>query len=289
LYVTKHKSPQFKDLVQKYSPSVIFSDGEWDHPDTIWHTPELLAWLFNESPCKDEVVINDRWGKGIRHKHGGYFTTEYGSGLPDATNPWEENRGMAYSFGYNRAEALEDYNTSQSLIYMLIDIVSRGGNFNLDIGPSKDGLIPVIMQERLIDIGKWLKVNGEAIYGTTCWKETCQWSKGKVQDAERGEYMVKYDIMKLTVNPDPGFAVKEILFTKKGNSLFCISPVFPDKKLVVRDVKAAPGAKVTMLGIEKPLRWKQVGANIEINMPEANPSRLPSQYAYSFKISDVRQ
>lgn len=289
LYVEKHMFPQFKDLVQRYSPSVIFSDGEWDHADTTWRAPELLAWLFNDSPSKDDVVINDRWGKGIRHKHGGYFTTEYGSGLPDATNPWEENRGMAYSFGYNRAENLEDYNTSQSLIYMLIDIVSRGGNFNLDIGPSKDGLIPVIMQERLIDIGQWLKVNGESIYGTTCWKNTCQWSKGKVQDAERGEYMVKYDIMKLTVNPDPGIAAKEILFTRKGNTLYCICPVFPDKKLVVRDVRAASGARITMLGIDKPLQWKQVGANLEIIVPGMNPSMMPCKYAYTFKISEVKQ
>lgn len=54
-------TPQFKDLVTKYKPSVIFSDGEWDLSDTAWKSPELLAWLFNESPVKDNVVVNDRW------------------------------------------------------------------------------------------------------------------------------------------------------------------------------------------------------------------------------------
>ena len=92
-------------------PAIIFSDGEWDMPSADWKSEELLAWLFNESPCKDEVVINDRWGKGTRHKHGGYYTTEYGAGLEDDTHPWEESRGMGYSYGYNRAETIDDYKT----------------------------------------------------------------------------------------------------------------------------------------------------------------------------------
>ena len=78
LYVEQHMLPQMKDLVTNYSPAVIFSDGEWDHPDTLWKSKEWLAWLYNESPARADVVVNDRWGKGIRHHHGGYFTTEYG-------------------------------------------------------------------------------------------------------------------------------------------------------------------------------------------------------------------
>ena len=85
-----------------------------------------------------DVVINDRWGKGIRHKHGGYYTTEYGAGLAGSTHPWEENRGMGHSFGYSRAEQLSDYKSTRELILMLIDLVSRGGNLLLDIGPTGD-------------------------------------------------------------------------------------------------------------------------------------------------------
>ena len=73
--------PQFKDVVTRYQPAIIFSDGEWDLPSAEWKSEELLAWLFNESPCKDEVVVNDRWGKDCRHKHGGYWTTEYAPGM----------------------------------------------------------------------------------------------------------------------------------------------------------------------------------------------------------------
>ena len=70
------------------------------------------------------MIVNDRWGKDTRHKHGGYFTTEYGAGMQDAAHPWEENRGMGYSYGYNRNETLGDYRTPQELILMFGDLVA---------------------------------------------------------------------------------------------------------------------------------------------------------------------
>jgi len=237
---------------------------------------------------KDEVVINDRWGKGDRHIHGGYYTTEYGAGLPDATNPWEENRGMAHSFGYSRTERFENYNSSEALTHMLIDIVSRGGNFLLDIGPTADGRIPPLMEERLAEIGDWLEVNGEAIYDTTTHSQSCQWTEGKVQDLKHGNYRVKYDVNKLLKNPDQGMARKEALFTRKDAALYAICPIFPDNQLVLKNVQAAEGAKVSFLGGEQDLKWKQDGANLVIEMPKVNPSRLPCDFAYTFKISAVK-
>jgi len=289
LYVDKHMVPQFKDVVQKYAPSLIFTDGEWDYPHTTWRATEVLSWLFNESVCKEEVVINDRWGKETRHKHGGYYTTEYGSGLPNADNAWEENRGMAYSFGYSINENIDDYNSSRELVYMLIDIVSRGGNFLLDIGPTADGRIPVIMQERLLDIGKWMDVNGEAVYGTSCHKNTCQWSKGKIAEEDRGQYKVKYDVMKLTVSPDEGMASKEIFFTQKEDNLYCICPVYPKEKLVVKDVKLGSGAKVEMLGCNKSLKWKQQGSNVVIEVPALSASEVPCEFAWTFKMTRIQE
>src|SRR5689334_8474304 len=161
-YIAEHMHPQFKDVVSRYKPSIIFSDGEWDMTSAEWRSPELLAWLFNESPVRDEVVIDDRWGSDTRHKHGGYYTTEYTAGMQQSEHAWEESRGMGYSYGYNRMETLNDYHTGRQLLLMLIDIVSRGGNFLLDIGPTADGRIPVIMEDRLSHIGSWLSPNGEA-------------------------------------------------------------------------------------------------------------------------------
>jgi alpha-L-fucosidase len=124
--------------------------------------PRDTGLAFNESPVAKYVVVNDRWGKNTKGKNTGstYTTSEYGSGMnPDVI--WEESRGIGHSYGYNRNEKLEDYKSSLDLILMLVDIVSRGGNLLLDIGPTADGRIPVIMQQRLTDIGNWLSVNGE--------------------------------------------------------------------------------------------------------------------------------
>ena len=148
-YVSEHMFPQFKDVVTRYKPSIIFSDGEWELPSSRVAQPGAAGVAFNESPVKDDVVINDRWGSDTRHKHGGYWTTEYTPGMSGMDHPWEESRGMGFSYGYNRAERLEDYHTGRELVIMLVDIVSRGGNLLLDIGPTADGTIPVIMQERL--------------------------------------------------------------------------------------------------------------------------------------------
>jgi alpha-L-fucosidase len=96
-YVREHVFPQFKDLVTHNKPSFIFSDGEWEMSSADWHSAELLASLFNESPVKDEVVINDRWGGDTRHKHGGYWTTEYTAGMSAIDHAWEESRSIGVS------------------------------------------------------------------------------------------------------------------------------------------------------------------------------------------------
>lgn len=288
LYVAKHMVPQFKDLVSRYAPSVIFSDGEWEHPAETWKSTELLQWLFTEGPNPDEVVVNDRWGKGTRRAHGGYYTTEYGSGLPTAEHPWEENRGMGFSFGYSRTENLQDYNSSEELLYMLIDIVARGGNFLLDIGPTADGRIPVIMQQRLIDIGGWLAINGEAIYGTRPWIRSNQWSEGEVKDAPRGAAKGGYDIMKLTVAPDPGFAVKEIFFTQRGSTLYAICPRLPDGDLVIHDLRPPASATIDLVGGAGKLAWRQNDTDVRISLPRLNPSATRYPAAWVFRISGFR-
>jgi alpha-L-fucosidase len=282
-YIREHMFPQFKDLVTRYKPAIIFSDGEWDLPSAEWHTPELLAWLFNDSPVKDEVVINDRWGKDTRHKHGGYWTTEYTPGMSGMDHPWEEDRGIGVSFGYNRAERLEDYHTGRELVLMLADLVSRGGNLLLDIGPAADGTIPVVMEERLLQIGSWLKVNGEAIYGAKPWKVTRQWSPGEVPKVEYNkEYSAAYDVTKLASKPAPGKAGIEAFFTAKGNDVFAILPRWPGRRFHLKDVTGAKS--VTLLGFPAPLKYKPADGGVSVELPEL-PEDLRQQPAWVLKVS----
>ena len=285
-YAVQHAWPQMKELINTYQPDVFWTDGDWEASDEVWRSKEFLKWLYNESPVKDKVVTYDRWGSDIRFKHGAVFTPEYQPNVDFEDHYWEESRGMGFSYGYNREEDAWDYNSAQSLVLQLIDKVSRGGNFLLDIGPDEHGKIPPIMQERLLQIGEWLKINGEAIYNTSKWKIASQWSEG------RQDYKPKSGsgdlLLKLTVDPDPGYAVKEIFYTwnEKTNCLYAIFPKYPgNKKLILKDVILPAGTAINFLSPNAKLSWKQQGENVVVDLPEYNPNNIKSPYAYAIRIS----
>ncbi len=284
-YVREHVFPQFKDLVTRYEPALVFSDGEWDLPSAEWRSPELLAWLFNESTVKDEVVVNDRWGKDSRHRHGGYWTTEYTPGMSGSDHPWEENRGMGFSYGYNRAERLEHYRSGRELVIMLCDIASRGGNLLLDIGPDADGTIPVVMEQRLAQIGSWLKTNGEAIYGTRPFATTRQWSAGEVPRIDYDkEFESAYDVAKLTEKPAPGRASIEAFFTAKGTNVFAILPRWPGRRFVIKDADALHARSASLLGGPPSLRVTRAGGSLVVDLPDL-PEELRAQPAWVLKLA----
>ncbi|MFN0105816.1 MAG: alpha-L-fucosidase [Bryobacteraceae bacterium] len=282
-YIREHMTPQFKDLVTRYQPSLIFSDGEWDLPSAEWKSPELLAWLLNESAVKNEVVINDRWGKDSRHKHGGYWTTEYTPGMSGMDHAWEESRGMGFSYGYNRAERLAHYHTGRELVIMLVDLVSRGGNLLLDIGPDGDGTIPVVMEERLAQIGDWLRVNGEAIYGTRPWKVAKQWSAGEEAKVEYNkEYESAYDVTKLVGKPAAGKASIEAFFTSKGKDVYAIMPRWTGRQFHIKNVTGVKA--VTLLGGTETLRFRMEKGGVTVTLPEL-PEELLAKPMWVLKVS----
>ena len=282
-YIREVMYPQFKQLVTDYQPALIFSDGDWWMNDDLWETKPLLAWLFNTAPIKDEVVINDRWGQ-VRGEHGGYFTTEYGSGFSGISNPWEENRGIGMSFGINRIENIDDYRTEKELIFLFVDLVSRGGNLLLNVGPNADGTIPVIMQERLIQIGNWLKHNGEAIYGTRAYKKSAQWTKGP-----RPEFTDGLPLYEMTINPKPGNAHIEMWFTYKNNALYALTPGWPkNRKLTIKDLDLEDDVKVSMLSVDKALNYKVKRNKVIVDLSNITINDLNSNHVYTFKIEGVK-
>jgi len=255
-YVDEHMLPQLKDLVTRYKPDIIWPDGEWEHPSETWKSTQFLAWLYNESPVKNTVVVNDRWGKETRSKHGGYYTTEYDivhdedASKKKFDHAWEECRGIGGSFGYNRNESLGDYETSDAVIKMLIQKVSRGGNLLLDIGPDVDGTIPVIMQQRLADLGAWLKTNGEAIYGTTAGQQTV--------------------------------AGKDVFTTQKGKDLYVIATAAPGEPITV-ELSHAPG-KVSLVGSDKKVTCTFRQGKCVINPLPIYPNLPNGGYAWVVKL-----
>ncbi len=285
-FVDEHFQPQFKDLVESYQPDIMWGDGEWDMNADKWKSADLMAWLFNESSVKNTVVINDRWGKEIRKHHGGYFTTEYEAEAPEFQRPWEECRGMGFSFGYNQNEDAWDYSSPKILVLTLVNIVSNGGNLLLDIGPDARGNIPPIMQDRLLEIGKWLKINGEAIYGSRKWDRSVQWSEGQKNYKPEDQHYLGADfILKQTIDPEPGWAVKEIFFTQNDDFIFAILPQWPGEKITIKNFKAKDNTDITLLANNEDCNWTQQGDDLEIELPDFDPNIPPENgYAYVLRI-----
>lgn len=210
-YVDSYMIPQFKDLITKYKPTVLFTDGEWDNTAEQFKARELISWYYNT--VGKDAIVNNRWGAGHQH---GYKTPEYSGGIIDTVTPWAECRGIGRSFGVNHNERLENFMSSEELISHFAQLVAAGGGLTLNVGPEADGTIPFIQQERLKDLGRWLEVNGEAIYGSRPWIRSYDTRKYTVERTdsvlrfnwvrnapEKGLTVDSFDVVwKFTITPE---------------------------------------------------------------------------------------
>jgi alpha-L-fucosidase len=170
-FVRLKTMPELYEIVHEYKPEIVWSDGEWEAEDTYWKSKEFLAWLYNESPVKDTVVTNDRWGHETLCKHGGYYTCldRYNPGVLQP-HKWENCMTLdKKSWGYRRNAKIEEYLTPEELMQTMIETVACGGNLLVNVGPTKEGTIVPIQEERLLQMGEWLEINGEAIYTSVPW------------------------------------------------------------------------------------------------------------------------
>lgn len=200
-YVTQHMIPQFKELVGTYRPELLFTDGEWFNSAEQWHARELIGWYYDL--VGENAIVNDRWGHGADI---GFLTPEYSSGGLKTDRPWAEVRGLGRSFGLNRNEKLSAYMSSTDLIHLFIRTVANGGGLIINVGPGADGQIPLLQQERLRDLGKWININQEAIQGASAHKITGQ---EKQVSLNRIDPQIDFDWVRNT----PGYPIVEDGFT----------------------------------------------------------------------------
>jgi alpha-L-fucosidase len=167
--------------------------------------------------------------------------------------PFEECRGIGASFGYNRIEGTDDYMTPKALLETLCSLVSKGGNFLLNIGPAADGTIPVIMEERLLQMGKWLGTNGEAIYGTQIYTKKPQ---------------------------------KNVYYTQKNGCIYAISDRYPFGELLLDKITFRDNLKAELLGSDAPVKLAEKDGKVLAVFPSINPDDLKTEYMYTLKISE---
>jgi len=249
--------PMLQELVMKYEPEVIWADGDWERNYTYWKSEEFLAWLYNDSPVKDVVCVNDRWGIGTGCKHGGYYTCS------DRYNPghlvnhkWENCNSIDLtSWGYSRNTNITNYMTINDILFELISTVSFGGNLLLNIGPASDGTIHPIFQERLLQLGSWMQVNGEAIYNTTPWRAQNQST--------------------------------DVYYTTSGDSVYAIFITWPDNDVLTLQAPIpSQKAAIQMLGYGE-LSYTYTNEQLSIDLSSISVSQLPCQWAWAIQMVGV--
>ncbi|XP_066943692.1 alpha-L-fucosidase-like isoform X2 [Macrobrachium rosenbergii] len=167
-FVATKVLPELYGIVTRYHPEIVFADGDELDPDWYWNSTTFLSWLFSSSPVKRTVVVNDRWGSGTFCRHGSYYTCYN----PGVLQPHKWERGISLdrqSWGYRREAQVKDYLSINELISQMAETISCGGNFLINVGPSADGRIPPIMEERLRQMGAWIDINGDAVYSSRPW------------------------------------------------------------------------------------------------------------------------
>ncbi len=223
---------QVMELIDKYNPDILWNDIGWPEKSQR-ELKYLFAYFYNKNP---EGVVNDRWEVG----HWDFVTAEYHQNYPEKTPPykWEFCRGLGYSFGYNQNEGKEHVVSEKKLIFILSEVVSKGGNLLLNVGPKADGTIPEIQRDRLLSLGRWLRENGEAIYGTSPWS-----------GAE--DVNVKGGVVK---------------FTRKKDALYMI--VFdPGDEILLEGFTPLENLSITLVKTKERVSWKKEGDNLKIYLP----------------------
>ena len=265
-YVTDYLTPQLKELVTNYDPAVLWFDGEWMKDWTHENGKETYQFLRELKP---DLIINNRVDKGRQGMQGmnrsdtlnyaGDFGTPEQEILETTSDfDWEACMTMNDTWGYKSYD--DNWKASDTLIHYLVDIVAKGGNFLLNVGPTAEGLIPQPSVDRLAAMGDWLDINSEAIYAAQPYKVY-----------KEGDY---------------------IRYTKSndGKYVYAILLRWPDgKHLTLENVIPKADTEIQLIGHDQPLSWEvdPEESELVIDFPAAlrDEDKRPGKHAWSLKIA----
>jgi len=280
-YFADYMIPLFKEAVDNYDPDLLWYDGGWGSPVSVSRTMETSAYFYNQAESRKEVVINNRAGSTLKEEDlakvreymstgqqdkameiylsgqqlGDYGTPEFTIGEVDISEKWEVCRSISPAFGYNWQDSEENSLSSEELIKMFVDIVAHNGNLLLVVSPDGTGKLPDIQKGRIVDLGDWLKVNGESIYGTRPWR---------VQE-----------------DGDQFFTQ-----SKDGSHVYVHCTAWPGETLRVTGLTPKANAVLKMLGDNNELEWSANGGVLEITLPSSlqDEGSRPGKHVWVIKV-----
>ena len=283
-YFRTFAKPQVEELLVKYRPDVLWFDGIGFKSDS--QLEDLVRTIRTHAPG---CLINSRIKTFLPfpdpYRYCDYISLGDNEIADTAQGfDWENPGTLNSTYGYSRND--NEWIDSTEIVFRLVDIVSKGGNYLLNVGPTAEGLIPQPSVDRLLEVGAWLETNGEAIYGTTPWTT---YGEGPLFDFETAA--VKSRGEKLpggTRTAKPKRTARDIRFTAKGNTVYAICLAWPEQPVLVNAMGSTGGdrtrvAAVSMLGSEDRIQWRQTEEGLLLSVPTTSPGRD----AFVYKI-DLR-
>lgn len=264
-YLQEKALPQVKELMARY-PDMKLLWYDMPYRMSPEQSYKFYKIVYDNQP---QILINERIGNGF-----GDYNITGDNTIPVSykhlEKPWETVGTFNNSWGYNSYD--NDWKSPVEVLYWLVEIVSKGGNYMLNIGPTADGSVPKQSISSLKAIGDWLTVNGEAIYGSHPWKTTREGPtnlnfKSTEDRAEKGFRNV--------------FTPEDFWFTQKGNNVYAISLVKPGGTVNIKSFSPETGKvkNVELIGYGE-LSYRQTDKGLLVSMPDA----FLAHYGFVLKV-----
>jgi alpha-L-fucosidase len=266
-YIDRKVMPQIRELLTQYGPVAVL----WFDTPELFTKPQSEKVLNLIRTLQPDCIVNNRVGNGL----GDYKVSEQTITPKAVLTPWEACITISKGWGYNRFDTA--WKSPELLVRQLVEIVSKGGNLLLNVGPEGTGEFPPQAVERLKAIGDWMKINHEAIYDTRPWSVTSE----KVSDKTLSNAAVDDalgDVTSKVILPD-------IYFTSKEYTVYVFARSWKDATLQVKSLAAIKHSikSIKLLGSKARIRAKVDENALTIQMPKKK--RLPKEVpVYVFEV-----
>jgi alpha-L-fucosidase len=258
------------EIVERYHPDLIYFDWWVGQPDFRSRLERFATYYYNHAAAQHQPVV--LFYKLSDMADGSATLDMERGGLGDIRpQPWQTDTSLSNgSWGYIEHDT---YKSPEAVIHQLADVVSKNGNLLMNVGPRPDGTIPEGAAKTLLAVGAWLKVNGDAIYGTRPWRQF-------------GEGPTKYEAGSFHDTESKPYTAEDYRFTTKDGALYAIELGWPkDGEAIIHTLSSGVGtrevASVELLGSTAPLTFQQRPDGLHIHVP-AEPV---GQYAYAYRIT----